>query len=91
MITLGAQLQPQQYAAFRQAMAKLLPGLAVQTINAGGKFAVNGRLTTDQVAAIHRTSQPNGDAARHTTHARSARRWPCDSTEGDSVESPFLF
>lgn len=52
MITLGQQLQPQQYTAFKQAMAAQLPDLPVQTINTAGKFMVHGVLTTEQAAAI---------------------------------------
>lgn len=53
MITLGAQLQSEQYTAFRQTLAAQLPDLAVQTVNAAGKCAVNGRLTAEQVATIN--------------------------------------
>ena len=53
MKVLGNQLDSAAYTAFRQALAERLPGVAVQTVNAAGKFAVNGRLTTEQVAAVH--------------------------------------
>lgn len=52
MITLGAQLQSEQFTAFRQGLAAQLPDLTVQTVNAAGKCVINGRLTAEQVATI---------------------------------------
>lgn len=63
MITLGTQLQPQQYAAFRQAMAAQLPDLPVQTINTAGKFMVHGHLTAEQAEAISAIYKEHADAA----------------------------
>lgn len=52
MNILGTQLSVENYKALKLAMAAQLPSLNVQTINAGGKFAVNGNVTPDDVAAI---------------------------------------
>jgi len=52
MNILGTQLSVENYKALKLAMAQRLPGLNVQTINAAGKFAVNGNVTPDDVAAI---------------------------------------
>lgn len=62
---LGTQLTATQYAEFRTALADTLPALRVQTISAGGKFVVNGNLSSDELDAIqalydtHRTAQTN--------------------------------
>lgn len=52
MNILGTQLSVENYKALKMAMAAQLPGLNVQTVNAGGKFAVNGNVTPADVAAI---------------------------------------
>lgn len=52
MYVLGSQLSNAQYEAVRQSMAQTLPALRVQIVNCGGKFAVNGRLTADELAAV---------------------------------------
>jgi len=52
MNILGTQLSVENYKALKMAMAAQLPGLIVQTVNAGGKFAVNGNVTPADVAAI---------------------------------------
>lgn len=52
MNVIGTQLNAENYKALKLAMAAQLPGLNVQTINAGGKFAVNGNVTPADVAAI---------------------------------------
>lgn len=52
MNVIGTQLSVENYKALKMAMAAQLSGLNVQTINAGGKFAVNGNVTPADVAAI---------------------------------------
>lgn len=52
MNVIGTQLSVENYKALKLAMAQRLPGLNVQTVNAGGKFAVNGNVTPADVAAI---------------------------------------
>lgn len=52
MVTLGNQLSTENYKAFNAAMAARLPSLNVQTVNACGRFAVNGNVTPDDVTAI---------------------------------------
>lgn len=52
MKVLGTQLTATQYEAFKAALATQLPTLRVQTINAAGKFAINGNLTGADAATI---------------------------------------
>lgn len=52
MNVIGMQLSVENYKSLKLAMAAQLPGLNVQTVNAGGKFAVNGNVTPADVAAI---------------------------------------
>jgi len=52
MNVIGTQLNAENYKALKMAMAEQLPSLNVQTVNAGGKFAVNGNVTPADVAAI---------------------------------------
>lgn len=52
MNVIGTQLNVENYKVLKMAMAQRLPGLNVQTVNAGGKFAVNGNVTPDDVAVI---------------------------------------
>lgn len=49
---LGASLTETQYVEFREALADTLPGLRAQIINTGGKFVVNGNLSSDELKAI---------------------------------------
>jgi hypothetical protein len=51
MKTLGRQLTANQYEAFRSDMAAAMPGQRIQTINAAGRFVVNGA-TDEQLAQI---------------------------------------
>jgi hypothetical protein len=51
MKTLGRQLTANQYESFRAEMAAEMPGQRIQTVNACGKFCVNGA-TAEQLTQI---------------------------------------
>jgi hypothetical protein len=64
MKTLGRQLTANQYESFRAEMAAEMPGQRIQTVNACGKFCVNGA-TAEQLQRI--TAIYERHAATHDT------------------------
>ena len=76
MIILGAQLSAADYEAFKAAMAQQLPKLNIQTINAAGRFCINGCMTDTDIAAIHAIYDDQRQAPQFNmmAHQRRERR-----------------
>ena len=75
MKVLGSQLDSSSYESFKLEMASQLPHLCgkVQTVNAAGRFAVNGAISDADLAQIHAIYDCSNEAPVYDIFAAQRR------------------